>query len=96
MLYLFHRLFAYFSGDISHNIIVVKYEVYIDNMGVLISCKEMRVWPRWNTLPHMIVGMSAPVMPMWNRLNLMSRMGYKDVNDYKVGTKYHCKAVRTY
>jgi hypothetical protein len=29
-------------------------------------------------------------------LKLMSRMGYKYVNDYKVGTKYHCKAVRTY
>jgi len=26
----------------------------------------------------------------------MSKMGYKDVNDYQVGTKYHCKAVATY
>jgi hypothetical protein len=29
-------------------------------------------------------------------IKLMSSIGYKDVNDYKVGTKYHCKAVRTY
>ena len=29
-------------------------------------------------------------------MKLMSRMGYKYVNDYKVGTKYHCKAVPTY
>jgi len=29
-------------------------------------------------------------------MKLMSKMGYKYVNDYKVGTKYHCKAVRTY
>ena len=27
---------------------------------------------------------------------ILSKMGYKYVNDYKVGTKYHCKAVRTY
>ena len=29
-------------------------------------------------------------------IKLMSKMGYKDVNDYKVGTKYHCKLVPTY
>jgi len=27
---------------------------------------------------------------------LLSKMGYKAVNDYKVGVKYHCKAVQTY
>ena len=27
---------------------------------------------------------------------LLSKMGYKYVNTYKVGTKYHCKAVPTY
>ena len=27
---------------------------------------------------------------------LLSRMGYKYVNDYKVATKYNCKPVRTY
>ena len=27
---------------------------------------------------------------------LMSRMGYKYVNEHKVGVKYHCKAVQTY
>jgi len=27
---------------------------------------------------------------------LLSRMGYKYVNDYKVGTKYNCKPVRAY
>ena len=27
---------------------------------------------------------------------LLSKMGYKYVNDYKVGVKYHCKAVPTY
>jgi len=26
-------------------------------------------------------------------VKLMSRMGYKYVNDYKVGTRYTCKAV---
>ena len=29
-------------------------------------------------------------------IKLMSKMGYKNVNDYRVGTKYHCKAVPTY
>ena len=29
-------------------------------------------------------------------IKLMSKMGFKDVNNYKVGTKYRCKAVRTY
>jgi len=29
-------------------------------------------------------------------VKLLSKMGYKYVNDYKVGTKYHCKAVQTY
>jgi len=29
-------------------------------------------------------------------LSIMSKMGYKDVNDYQVGTKYHCKEVATY
>ena len=29
-------------------------------------------------------------------VKLMSRMGYKYVNDYKVGTKYHCKKVTFY
>ena len=29
-------------------------------------------------------------------VKLMSKMGYKYVNDFKVGTKYHCKAVQTY
>ena len=29
-------------------------------------------------------------------IKLMSRMGYKYINDYRVGTKYNCKAVRTY
>ena len=27
---------------------------------------------------------------------LLSKMGYKSVNDYKIGTKYYCKAVQTY
>ena len=29
-------------------------------------------------------------------LKLMSRMGYKYVNEYKVGTKYNCKMVVTH
>ena len=29
-------------------------------------------------------------------VKLLSKMGYKYVNDYKVGTKYHCKEVQTY
>jgi len=29
-------------------------------------------------------------------VKLLSKMGYKNVNDYRVGTKYHCKAVPTY
>jgi len=29
-------------------------------------------------------------------IKLMSKMGYKNVNDYRVGTKYTCKAVATY
>jgi len=29
-------------------------------------------------------------------MKLLSKMGYKNVNDYKVGTKYHCKAIQTY
>ena len=29
-------------------------------------------------------------------LSIMSKMGYKDVNGYEVGTKYHCKVVATY
>jgi len=29
-------------------------------------------------------------------VKLMSRMGYKYVNEYKVGSKYTCKAVQTY
>ena len=29
-------------------------------------------------------------------MSIMSKMGYKDVNDYLVGTKYHCKKVETY
>ena len=29
-------------------------------------------------------------------VKLMSRMGYKYVNDYRVGTRYTCKAVETY
>ena len=28
-------------------------------------------------------------------VKLLSKMGYKNVNDYKVGTKYHCKAVES-
>ena len=27
---------------------------------------------------------------------ILAQMGYKNVNDYKVGMKYHCKAVETY
>ena len=27
---------------------------------------------------------------------LLSKMGYKTVNEYKIGTKYHCRGVRTY
>jgi len=29
-------------------------------------------------------------------VKLLGRMGYKYVNDYKVGTKFHCKGVQTY
>ena len=29
-------------------------------------------------------------------VKLMSRMGYKYVNQYKIGTKYTCRAVETY
>jgi hypothetical protein len=29
-------------------------------------------------------------------VKLMSRMGYKYVNDLQIGTKYTCKPVRTY
>ena len=29
-------------------------------------------------------------------ISIMSKMGYKDVNDYQVGTKYNCKVVATY
>ena len=29
-------------------------------------------------------------------IKLMSKMGFKQVNDYKIGTKYTCKAVETY
>jgi len=29
-------------------------------------------------------------------ISVMSKIGYKNVNDYQVGTKYHCKAVATY
>ena len=29
-------------------------------------------------------------------MKLLSKIGYKNVNDYQVGTKYHCKAVETY
>ena len=29
-------------------------------------------------------------------VRLLSKIGYKNVNDYKVGTKYTCKAVQTY
>jgi len=29
-------------------------------------------------------------------VKILSKMGYKNVNDYRVGTKYHCKAVPTY
>jgi len=29
-------------------------------------------------------------------VKLLSKMGYKYVNDYKVGTKYHCKMVPIY
>ena len=28
-------------------------------------------------------------------VKLLSKMGYKNVNDYKVGTKYHCRLVDT-
>jgi len=28
-------------------------------------------------------------------VKLLSKMGYKNVNDYKVGLKYHCKAINT-
>ena len=27
---------------------------------------------------------------------ILSKMGYRNVNLYKVGMKYHCKAVQTY
>ena len=29
-------------------------------------------------------------------VKLMSRMGYKYVNEYKIGTKYTCRPVETY
>ena len=29
-------------------------------------------------------------------VKLMSRMGYKYVNEYKIGTKYTCKPLETY
>ena len=29
-------------------------------------------------------------------LSIMSKMGYKNVNKYQVGTKYSCKVVPTY
>ena len=29
-------------------------------------------------------------------VKLFSKMGYKYVNEYKIGTKYSCKAVQTY
>jgi len=29
-------------------------------------------------------------------LSIMSKLGYKNVNDYQVGTKYNCKVVATY
>jgi len=29
-------------------------------------------------------------------VKLMSRMGYKYVNEYKIGTKYTCKKIVTY
>ena len=29
-------------------------------------------------------------------VKLMSRMGYKHVNQYKIGTKYTCKPIMTY
>ena len=29
-------------------------------------------------------------------MKLMSKMGYKYVNDYRVGTRYTCKVIETY
>ena len=29
-------------------------------------------------------------------VKLMSRMGYKYVNEYRIGTKYSCRSVQTY
>jgi hypothetical protein len=29
-------------------------------------------------------------------IKLMSKIGYRDVNDHKIGTKYNCRAVYTY
>ena len=29
-------------------------------------------------------------------LKIMAKLGYKNVNDYQIGTKYHCKSVATY
>ena len=29
-------------------------------------------------------------------IKIMTKMGYKNINEYQVGTKYHCKAVATY
>ena len=29
-------------------------------------------------------------------ISMMSKLGYKNVNDYQIGTKYICKGVATY
>ena len=31
-----------------------------------------------------------------NSVSLLQKMGYAEVNKYKVGTKYSCRAVQTY
>ena len=96
MLYLFHRLFAYIC-DISHNIIAVKRPMkyiliiwvcsFIQGNACLTPMKYPTLYDSWYECSR-----NAQVESM----KLMSQMGYKYVNDYKVGTKYNCKLVRTY
>ena len=95
MLYLFHRLFAYIC-DISHNIIAVKRPMkYILIIWVCSfiqgnACKAPMEYPTvYNSWYE--CSRDAHV----ESVKLLSKMGYKNVNDYRVGTKYHCKSINT-
>ena len=60
---------------------------FVNNNGCLPPVESKKTYDSWY---------ECSVAAHKDSVSLLQKMGYADVNKYKVGTKYTCKLIKTY